>query len=142
MTDIETLSEQYRAHWGLFDAEPSKHGSGRAVVCLTYPEIPPFASLSEAAEWACVDKSHLWRAIRDGRDAGGCRWAYGDGGRASNRGGRKGKPVVDDKGNRYPSARAAAKALGMQAGVICHCLNGRNKTAGGRRWFYAGEVAA
>ncbi len=37
---------------------------------------------------------------------------------------------------------AAAKALGIQAGVICHCLNGRNKTAGGRRWFYAEEVAA
>lgn len=67
--DLDAISERYREHWGLFEDELPRHGSGRAVVCLTYPQLPPFPSLSAAADWACVDKAHLWRSIRDGVEA-------------------------------------------------------------------------
>lgn len=49
--------------------------------------------------------------------------------------GEHGIPVWDDYGNRYPSMTSAARATGQETSSISSVLAGRQKTAGGRRWF-------
>ena len=37
----------------------------------------------------------------------------------------------------FPSTREASRQTGIDNSSICHCLKGRQKSAGGHYWFYA-----
>jgi hypothetical protein len=118
----------------------------RQVRCIETGRV--FANAAEAARSAGVNKDSMQNAIRINARSGGMRWHYADTPEPAPKAARaricwREKPVVSNKGEWFPSARAAAEAFGKSAKAVSTSIN-ENGTCANRRWTYTaakGEAA-
>jgi hypothetical protein len=104
---------------------PRKH-HGVAVVCLSYPGLPPFQTIKAAAAWANTTPGNIIFAIRNnwqaGKDNHGnrLRWRYLDRPMTSRRGINRGprevtvtRTAMDGTYRIFPSIKVAVAETGL-----------------------------
>ena len=114
----------------------------RQICMETGRELATYPSTSIAAQAFGKSKSSIYHAI-SGRHAsvGGFRWEYADPARRPQC--RPVRQICMETGCElamYPTAAAAAQAIGKSRSAIHHAVSGRNASAGGYRWEFADAI--
>lgn len=89
-----------------------------------------FASAKAASVAMGCGPSAVRSCIGTGTKCGGRKWAYDT---PMERRGRPGKPVVSDRGEMFPSATAAAIALGVSVSAVRDAMS-KDYRCVGRKW--------